>query len=149
MEGGIKGVVFGFLAALAAYIQPINGAMFALFYVLALNFTTGVIVGLRFKGEEFEFKKAFKCISESAAIMCLIASIYIVGERNGNAEECLILTSYAVYVACIAYGQNIVRNLRTAFPNNKFIELAYYILSAEWLKINLKHKNKEVKDEEI
>lgn len=145
----LKGLFYGAIAGLAAYLNPISGGLFALFYVLALNFAAGTVVGIRYKDEKFEFKKAFRCITESAVIMCLIASIYVIGERCGDEDECLILTSYAVYAAAVAYGQNILKNLKIAFPNSKLIELAYYVLSAEWLKISYKHKNKEVKDEEI
>ena len=143
----LKNFFYGIVAGLAAYLRPIEDSLFILLLIFTLNFVFGLIAGLRVNNESFSFKKAFRCVTESATIAVLIAAIYTIGEKSGDVQMCLTVTSYLVYVIVICYGQNIVKNINAIFPNNRFFFVLDYILSAEWLKISNKFKTEEVKDE--
>lgn len=137
--------MLGVIAGMVAYLQPINDSIFILGLIFTLNFVFGLIAGLRIKNENFSFKKAFRCITECATITTLIAAIYTIGEKSDDVGMCLTITSYLIYIVAICYGQNIIRNIRIIFPDNRFFMILDYMLSAEWVKIasNLKAINKK------
>ena len=135
---GLK-VIF---ATIVAYLSPVEGPLTALVAVLSLNMFIGIGVGIGIQGEKLQFKKAFWAFFESAVIAALIAFVYYIAEKNGDLQEGIKITSYMVYVAVILYGQNIVKNLLRVWPKNRFLLVLNYFLSAEFLRILSKIKER-------
>lgn len=131
----IKACIKGVVSAIIAYLAPINDSLTALAIVLLANMIIGMIAGIGVQNERFYFKKAFSCLKESFVICGLIASIYVLTEKNGNPEQGIYLTSYAVYMAILIYSINILKNLRIIYPRNLFIKVLYYLVSLEFTKI--------------
>ena len=135
---GLK-VIF---ATIVAYLSPVEGPLTALVVVLGANLFIGIGVGIGIQGEKLQFKKAFWAFFESAVIAALIAFVYYIAEKNGDLQEGIKITSYMVYVAVILYGQNIVKNLLRVWPKNRFLLVLNYFLSAEFLRILSKIKER-------
>lgn len=141
-----KNMMLGAIAGMIAYLQPIEDSLFILGLIFTLNFVFGLIAGLRVNNESFYFKKAFRCVTECATITALIAAIYTIGEKSDDVDMCLTVTSYLIYLIAICYGQNIIRNIRIIFPDNRFFMILDYMLSAQWLKIAANLKNEKMKE---
>lgn len=129
-------------ATIVAYLSPVEGPLTALVVVLSLNMVVGIIVGVAFQGEKLQLKKAAWAFLESTVIAVLIAAVYFIAEKNGDLQAGITITSYMVYVAVILYGQNIVKNLRVIWPKNRFLIVLNYFLSAEFLRVLSKIKER-------
>jgi len=129
-------------ATIVAYLSPVEGPLTALVVVLSANMLVGIIVGVAFQGEKLQIKKAGFAFLESMVISVLIAAVYFIAEKNGDLQAGITITSYMVYVAVILYGQNIVKNLRVIWPKNRFLMVLNYFLSAEFLRILSKIKER-------
>jgi len=131
----VKECIKGIFSAFLAYLYPIIDPLTALAFVLISNMLVGWFAGVWVQDERFSFNKAFNCFKESFVIVGLIAAIYFLTEKNGNPEQGIYLTSYAVYLAILVYSINITRNLRIIYPKNLFIKVVYYFISLEFTKV--------------
>ena len=102
-------------------------------------------------GEDFDFKKAFRCILEATIFFVLCTSIYILGYFKGQLEGAIQCVSFIVYLVLYFYGLNILKNIRKMLkpdtaPYN-VIDALYYLLRFKFveriplLKDYLKHKH--------
>lgn len=128
-------LIAGFLAGVLGWLEPIAGDVFTLFYIFVMNFVFGYLSGRIVYGEDFNFKKAFECISQSAIFFLTVFSIYMIGDLKNQEEGAIQLVSTVVYVVIYFYTTNILKNIRkflkTGTPGYKVVDFLYYLLSFE------------------
>lgn len=149
----IKAIIVAFLSGLTAYLDPIAGNIFSLFWVFFINFFVGYIADIA-NGGRFEIRKAFWCIVEATIFFVSCASIFVIGRLNGNMKGALQCVSLIVNVIFYFYGCNICRNLLSLLKEGttgyKVFAFLYYVVSIEWTKkipyltnyLNIEHGNK-------
>ena len=64
----------------------------------------------------------------------IVLSIYLVGEKMGNEQGALQCISGVVYAVIYFYAVNILRNIHTVFPDNRWVKFLFYVLSFEIIK---------------
>lgn len=133
----IKTLLVGIFTGLTAFLHPISGDVYSLLLVFVVNFLCGLIAAYC-KGEDFDFKKAFRCVIEAAMFFVLIASIFAVGKFKGNASGALQCVSFVVYAVTYFYSVNVLRNLQNIFKQgtaaHSAVKFLYHILSVEFVK---------------
>ena len=72
----IKNMIVGVLLAVLAYLHPIEGELWSLFVIFVLNFFFGYLSGMIANGEDFEFKKALRCVGESTVFFVLCTAVH-------------------------------------------------------------------------
>lgn len=131
-------LIAGFLAGVLGWLEPIAGDVFTMIYLFVLNFGCGYLADRFANGNDFDFKKALRCILEAGIFFVVVDSIYIVGIFKEQPEEAVQCVSTVVYVLIYFYGLNILRNLRkllkTGTPAFKVVDFLYYLLSFEIIK---------------
>ena len=110
--GDVRGFVVAVLTGIAAYLHPIADNVFAMVWLLGVNFLVGLLCGLLVYHERFEWKKALGCFKEAMMLFGVVASVYVIGRLNGNHEGAVQCVSMIIYAACYFYGVRILRNLR-------------------------------------
>lgn len=133
-----KSVVIGIVTAVLAYLRPIEGEMWSLFLIFLLNFAFGYLSGMVANGEDFEFRKAFKCIYEAAVFSVLCVAIYALGERKGQEAGSLQCVSFITYTIIYFYGLNILKNLKKVFQKETapwmVVSFLYYVLRFKFVE---------------
>ena len=131
-------LIAGFLAGVLGWLDPIGGDIFAMIYVFGMNFLAGYLSGRICFGEDFDFKKAFRCIIEAAIFFVVVVSIYLIGKLKDNPEGAVQCVSTVVYVVIYFYTTNILKNikkiLRPGTPAYKVVDFLYFLLSFEIIK---------------
>lgn len=123
------------LASFLTYISPIQNEIHALVIAIVLNLWFGIWAARKIQNEDFSLKKLFDAFKQSAVIMILVASIYVIGKLKGDEDGCLTVISVFVYIGIMMYAQNVAKNLTRLWPANKLFAVMYFVLSAEWLRI--------------
>lgn len=138
----VKSFLVSLLTGLAAYLHPLQGDMYSLMSVFVLNFLFGLLAGLLANSESFEFRKAWKCISEATIFFVMVCAIYFIGEHKGNPDGALQCVSFVTYSILYFYTVNILRNLKQLLPNNsvgyKVVAWLHWVVSVEFVK-NIPH----------
>jgi len=147
--------VFGAIAvAIVSYLTPIGGFLESLAVIFTLNFFFGFLSD-KLHGKDFSFKKAFRCIVESAIFCMLVCAVYFIGERSHSDEGGVWFVSYVAYALFYFYGCNILRNMKQIFrPNStpyNVVSFLYWLVSIEFIKnmpylsdyLNKKHDEDE------
>lgn len=154
----VKNVIVGIVVAVLAYLQPIEGELRSLFLIFFLNFAFGYLSGMVANGEDFSFKKAFRCIGEATVFFVLCASIYMVGEFKNNEAGALQCVSFITYVIIYFYATNVLKNLKKTFKKGTtpwmIVAFLYYVLRFKFIEripflsdyMNLKNKEHENDD---
>lgn len=150
-----KNVVVGIIMAVLAYLSPIRGELWSLFLIFFLNFIFGYLSGMVASGEDFSFRKAFRCIGEATIFFVLCASIYVVGKFKDNEAGALQCVSFITYVIIYFYATNILKNLKKTFREGTspwmIVAFLYYALRFKFIEripfladyMNLKAKEHE------
>lgn len=147
--------VFGAIAvAIVSYLSPIGGFLQSLAVIFGLNFLFGFLSD-KLHGKDFSFRKAFRCIVESAIFCVLVCAVYFIGERSHSDDGGVWFVSYVAYALFYFYGCNILRNLKLIFkpqstPYN-VVSFLYWFVSIEFIKnmpyldeyLNKKHSEDE------
>ena len=132
-----KSTIASMFTGLCAYLAPIHSSLLALLIVFGINFAAGLLADL-LNDKSFDFKKAWRFMSESAVIFTLICAVYIIGHINGDDLGTLRCVSYIIYTAFYFYGVNILRNALTIIPPEwtayKVVSFLYYIISIVFIK---------------
>lgn len=135
MEDNYRTLIAGFLAGVLGWLEPISGDVFTLIYIFILNFCFGYLAGRIAYQEDFNFKKAWRCMVEAAIFFVVVLSIYLIGDLKNQEEGAMQCVSTVVYVVIYFYTTNILRNLkqvlRTGTPAYKAVDFLYYFLSFE------------------
>lgn len=133
-----KSVVIGIVTAVLAYLRPIEGEMWSLFLIFLLNFAFGYLSGMVANGEEFEFRKAFKCICEATVFSVLCVAIYALGKLKGQEAGSLQCVSFITYTIIYFYGLNILKNLKKVFQRETapwmVVAFLYYVLRFKFIE---------------
>ncbi len=150
----IKNVLIGIFTAVLAYLKPIEGELSSLFLIFILNFIFGYLSGMIAKGEDFSFKKAFRCICEAAVFFVLCTAIYAIGRFKGQDAGALQCVSFITYTIIYFYTTNVLRNLKYCFkvgtPPWSVVAFLYYVMRFKFVEripflsdyLNLKPKDK-------
>lgn len=107
-----KHLLVGVLLSVLAYLRPIEGELWSLFLIFALNFLFGYLSGMIAKGEDFQIKKALRCVGEATAFFVLCMAIYVIGRLKGQMEGATQCVSFVVYLVLYFYGLNILKNFQ-------------------------------------
>jgi len=134
----VKTVIVSLLTGLAAYLHPLTGDLYSLVSVFVLNFLFGLLAGLLANSECFQFRKAWKCVSEAAVFFVMVCAIYFIGEHKGNPDGALQCVSFVTYSVLYFYTVNILRNLKLLLPDGsvgcKVVAWLHWVVSVEFVK---------------
>ena len=151
----IKDVFVCIVMAVLAYLKPIEGELWSLFLIFFLNFVFGYLADMIANGEDFQFKKAFRCICEATVFFILCTVIYAIGRFKGQQAGALQCVSFITYTIIYCYAMNVLRNLRQLFLEGttpwNVVAFLYYVLRFKFIKripflsdyMNIKHKQHE------
>lgn len=130
-----KTMIAGFLAGVLGWLEPIAGDVFTLIWIFVLNFIIGFLTDKIANGNDFNLKKAWRCLTEATLFFVLVASIYGVGHLKHQPEAAIQCVSTVAYVIIYFYSTNILRNLMQVLkpetPAYRVVDFLYYILSFE------------------
>ena len=133
-----RSFVIAVLTGIAAYLHPIASNVFALTWLLGLNFIIGLLCGLLVYHENFSWRKMWDCFKEATILFGIVASVYVIGKLNGNHTGAIQCVSMIIYAACYFYGVRIMRNLRDiakdGSPAWHLLNFLYSFLSLEFAK---------------
>lgn len=148
-------IIAGIVLALLSYLSPIEGELWSLFIIFVLNFLFGYLSGMIANGEEWDNKKALRCIGEATVFFVLCAAVYAIGRFKGQMEGATQCVSFITYLVLYFYGINILRNMKKMFKQDtapwqvvsflywllrfKFIERVPWLM--EYLNVNKKDKD--------
>lgn len=130
----IRNLIVTLCSILIGYFSPLKDIVFVIFFIFLLNCIFGLVAGVGVQGEKFNLKKFFRCIMETLVFYVIVLSIYIVGEKMGNESGAIQCISGVVYAILYFYAVNILRNVHTLFPTNKWVKFLFYVLSFEVIK---------------
>lgn len=132
MAEQVKNVLIGIVTAVLAYLKPIEGELWSLFLIFFLNFAFGYLSGMIANKEDFNFKKAFRCIGEATVFFVLCTAIYALGRLKGQDDGALQCVSFITYTIIYFYGTNVLKNLKEIFrPSTTpwlVVAFLYYVL---------------------
>lgn len=134
MYDTIRNLIVTLCSILFGYFSPLRNIVFVIFFVFLLNCLFGLVAGVGVEGEKFNLKKFFRCILETLVFYVIVLSIYLVGEKMGNEQGALQCISGVVYAVIYFYAVNILRNMHTIFPENRWVKFLFYVLSFEVIK---------------
>ena len=134
MYDTIRNLIVTLCSILFGYFSPLRNIVFVIFFVFLLNCLFGLVAGVGVEGEKFNLKKFFRCILETLVFYVIVLSIYLVGEKMGNEQGALQCISGVVYAVIYFYAVNILRNIHTIFPENRWVKFLFYVLSFEVIK---------------
>lgn len=134
MYDTIRNLIVTLCSILFGYFSPLRNIVFVIFFVFLLNCLFGLVAGVGVEGEKFNLKKFFRCILETLVFYVIVLSIYLVGEKMGNEQGALQCISGVVYAVIYFYAVNILRNIHTVFPDNRWVKFLFYVLSFEIIK---------------
>ena len=133
----IRNFCVGVVMSLLAYLRPIEGELWALFLIFFVNFIAGYLAGMIARGEDFQFKKALRCILEATVFFLLCTCIYAVGHFKGQDSGALQCVSFITYVVIYFYTTNVMRNLKMMFrkstPPWQIVAFIYYLLRFKFI----------------
>jgi hypothetical protein len=134
----VKNVVVGIAMAILAYLKPIEGELWSLFLVFFLNFFFGYLSGMIANREDFNIKKAFRCIGEASVFFVLCTAIYAIGKLKGQDGGALQCVSFITYTIIYFYGTNVLKNLKKIFKPHTapwlVISFLYYVLRFKFIE---------------
>jgi hypothetical protein len=134
----VKNVVVGIAMAILAYLKPIEGELWSLFLVFFLNFFFGYLSGMIANREDFNIKKAFRCIGEASVFFVLCTAIYAIGKLKGQDDGALQCVSFITYTIIYFYGTNVLKNLKKIFKPHTapwlVISFLYYVLRFKFIE---------------
>lgn len=142
----IKSYIAISMAAILAYFQPIHSVLEAITLLFVINFLVGLMAGLFANRECFDFKKAFRCITEASVLLFILASVFFIGDHAGAKGQALQAISTIAYALIYFYSVNIVKNLKQLLPKSRSIAFLYNLISIE-LIAKIPYLNNFLKDE--
>lgn len=131
----IKNLIVGIVLAVVAYLKPIEGELWSLFLVFFLNFLFGYLSGMIANGEEWDFKKALRCVGEATVFFVLCTAIYAVGRLKGQMDGAVQCVSFVTYLVIYFYGLNILKNCKKIFKKDT---APWHVVSALYFVLRLK-----------
>ena len=134
----IKNIIVGIVLSVLAYLKPIEGELSALFLIFFLNFFFGYLSGTIANGEDFQFKKALRCVGEATVFFVLCVAVFLMGKFKGQSAGALQCVSFITYVVIYMYATNILKNLKHLFKEGTtpwmVIAFLYYIMRFKFVE---------------
>jgi len=134
----VKNVLVAVVLSVLAYLKPIEGELWSLFLIFFVNFVFGYLSGMIANGEEWNNKKALRCIGEATVFFVLCTAIYAIGRFKGQMQGAVQCVSFVTYVVMYFYGLNVLRNCRMIFRKETapwhVVNVLYYVLRFEFIK---------------
>ena len=138
MVDTIKNALIGIALAVVAYLRPLRGEMSSLFLLFFANFLAAYISGMVANKEDFEIKKAARCVGEATVFFAFCTCIYAIGKFKNQETGALQCVSYVTYVVIYFYATNIIKNLRKMFKEGTtpwmIFSFLYYILRFKFIE---------------
>lgn len=138
MIDNIRHMFVGITIAVWAFLKPIEGDLLSLIIVFFLNFFFGYLSGLIANREDFELKKALRCIAEATIFFVLCCAIYTIGNLKHQPEGALQCVNFVTYVVLWFYTLNILKNLKKMFKRDTtpwlIVSFLYYILRFKFIE---------------
>lgn len=154
----VKNTMISIFLAVIAYLRPLQGELSSLFLIFFANFIFGYLSGMIANKEDFEFKKAARCIGEATVFFVFCTCIYAIGKFKRQEEGALQCVSYVTYVVIYFYGLNIIKNCKKIFKEGStpwmIFAFLYYVLRFEFIEripylksyLNTKNNEEGIKD---
>lgn len=134
----VKNIIVGIVISVLAYLKPIEGELSSLFLIFLLNFLFGYLSGMIANGEEWDNKKALRCVAEAAVFFVLSMSIYAIGRLKGQMAGAIQCVSFVTYVIIYFYALNILRNCKKIFRKETapwyVVSWLYYVLRIKFVE---------------
>ena len=134
----IRHLLAGIAIALLAFLRPIGDELLSLIIVFVLNFFVGVMAGMIANHEDFDLKKAFRCIAEATVFFVLCCAIYAVGNLKQQHDGALQCVSCITWLVIYCYSLNILKNLKKVFRRDTapymIVSFLYYVLKFKFVE---------------
>lgn len=130
----IKGVGVSAILSVLAFLNPIQMDIFVICTMIVGNFMFGWLESVWVKKERFQLDKFTKAMSEGLIYIILVIGIYIVLKMKGIEDKALYCTSVVSYAVIYFLGLNILRNLKSLYPNSRVLAFLYFVGSLEFSK---------------
>lgn len=134
----VKSMIVGIIIAVIAYLEPIQGELRSLFMIFFMNFLFGYLSGMVANGEEWNNKKALRCVGEATVFCVLCTAIYAIGRFKGQMSGAVQCVSFVTYVVIYFYGLNILKNCKKIFREGTapwhVVSMLYYILRLKFVE---------------
>lgn len=134
----IKNIIVGITIAVLAFLKPIECDLFSLLLIFFLNFLFGYLSGMIANNEDFNLKKALRCIGEAAVFFILCCSIYCIGRLKGEMQGATQCVSFVTYIIIYFYALNVLKNLKKLFKKATapwmIVAFLYYVLRAKFIE---------------
>ena len=89
-------------------------------------------------GEDFNIKKAFRCIGEATVFFILCTAIYAIGRLKGELEGALQCVSFITYTIIYFYATNVLKNLKQIFRKDtapwSVVSFIYYVMRFKFIE---------------
>lgn len=134
----IKNIIVAVVLSLLSYLRPIEGELWSLFLIFFVNFLFGYLSGMIASGEEWDNRKALRCVGEATVFFVLCTAIYAIGRLKGRMDGAVQCVSFVTYVVMYFYGVNVLRNCKKIFREKTapwhVVSALYYVLRFEFIK---------------
>ena len=138
MVEDIRTLTAAVVSGVLGFLSPIAGDIYTMIIIFIANFLAGYLAGRICNKEDFNFKKAWRCIVEATMFFGLSTCVYAIGYLKGTMTGATQCISTVVYAVLYFYSVNILRNLKAVLrdgtPAYRVVSLLYYILSFEIVK---------------
>ena len=138
MVGHVREVLISLTLAIVAFLEPIQGELETLFLIFFCNFLFGYLSGMIANNEEFDYKKALRCVGEAAVFFVLCMAVYVVGRLKGQPQGAIQCVSFITYVVIYFYGLNVLKNCKKIFREGTtpwhVVAFLYYVLRFKFIE---------------
>ena len=141
-----------FAGCVAAYFEPIRALLVLVLVLFVADFITGVAKPRKARGrwslQSKRLRWSFVKMFVYMAVMAL--TFYVCEAMELSAGVALSVVKVEVWGVVYIEGLSIVENLRTLWPDDRFLQFLHYLLSVEFLKYIpiVSHFFKEKEDKE-
>lgn len=138
MANYLRELLAGIVLAVIAYLKPIEAELWTLFLIFFTNFLFGYLAGMIANNEEWDNKKAMRCVGEATVFFILCTTIYAIGRLKGQMSGALQCVSFITYVVIYFYGLNVLRNCNKIFRKDTapwlVVSFLYYVLRFKFVE---------------
>ncbi len=138
MANYLRELIAGIVLAVIAYLKPLEAELWTLFLIFFTNFLFGYLAGMIANNEEWDNKKAMRCVGEATVFFILCTTIYAIGRLKGQMSGALQCVSFITYVVIYFYGLNILRNCKKIFRKDTapwlVVSFLYYVLRFKFVE---------------
>ena len=134
----VEHIVVAITLAVLAFLKPIECDLYSLLLIFFLNFLFGYLSGMVANNEEFNLRKALRCLGEAAVFFILCCSIYFIGRLKGEMTRSIQCVSCVTYIIIYFYALNVLKNLKKMFKKETtpwfIVAFLYYVLRVKFIE---------------